>query len=120
MIRITSEHLLSPLEEPDLFSWANLTLENTSCIEIKILPKDDFCTKEKSSKLILIEDHANFKDANLYCKAHQGELFIPKDYSQLDLYGKLLEASIPCRCSEDIGCAFVGGQKLSAKKVYER
>ena len=118
MIKMTSTCQLPSIEKPDLFSWSNLTFENTSCIETFTISNQEFCNKEEASKtLLLVEEHSTFNDAKLNCEALQGDLFIPRNHSQLVSLGELLEASIPCKCTEVKGCAFVGGQKSNICQV---
>ena len=115
---MTSTSQLPSIEKPDLFSWSNLTFENTSCIETFMVSKEQFCNKEEASKtLLLVEEHSTFKDAKLNCEALQGDLFIPRNHSQLAFLGGILEASTPCKCTEVKGCAFVGGQKSNICQV---
>ena len=118
LIEMTSMCQLPSMEKPDLFSWSNLTFENTSCIETFMVSKEQFCNKEEASKtLLLVEEHSTFKDAKLNCEALQGDLFIPRNHSQLAFLGGILEASTPCKCTEVKGCAFVGGQKSNVCQV---
>ena len=118
MTEMTSTCQLSSIEKPDLFSWSNLTFENTSCIETFMVSNQQFCNKEvASTTLVLIEEHSTFNDAKLNCEALQGDLFIPRNHLQLVSLGELLEASISCKCTEVKGCAFVGGQKSNICQV---
>ena len=118
MIEITSTCQLPLIDKPDLFSWSNLTFENTSCIETFTISNQQFCNKEEATKtLVLIEEHSTFNNAKLNCEALQGDLFIPRNHLQLASLGELLESSIPCKCTEVKGCAFVGGQKSNICQV---
>ena len=118
MIEMTSTCQLPLIDKPDLFSWSNLTFENTSCIEAFRISNQQFCNKEEATKtLVLIEEHSTFNNAKLNCEALQGDLFIPRNQLQLASLGELLESSIPCKCTEVKGCAFVGGQKSNFCQV---
>ena len=105
--------------KPDLFDWSSLDFESTSCVDVLILKKNQICKPEKSRNLILIQEHSQFKDAKLNCEAIQGYLFIPKNESQLNFLGQLLESSVQCECAPGKKCAYIGGEKKNDSKVNE-
>ena len=95
--------------EADLFEWSDLTIsENTSCLEVFDSPRQTICQKEAKKDLILIETQTIFEDAKLNCNAIGGELFLPKNDSELDRLGNLIDSSKTCPN------AILGGQKSNS------
>ena len=103
--------------EADLFEWSDLTIsENTSCLEVFDSPRQTICQKEAKKDLILIETQTIFEDAKLNCNAIGGELFLPKNDSELDKLGNLIDSSKTCPN------AILGGKKsnLGSKEIQIR
>ena len=102
--------------EADLFEWSDLTIsENTSCLEVFDSPRQTICQKEAKKDLILIETQTIFEDAKLNCNAIGGELFLPKNDSELDRLGNLIDSSKTCPN------AILGGKKsnLGSKEIVD-
>ena len=102
--------------EADLFEWSDLTIsENTSCLEVFDSPRQTICQKEAKKDLILIETQTIFEDAKLNCNAIGGELFLPKNDSELDRLGNLIDSSKTCPN------AILGGKKsnLGSKDILD-
>ena len=89
--------------------------ENTSCLEVFDSPRQTICQKEAKKDLILIETQTIFEDAKLNCNAIGGELFLPKNDSELDRLGNLIDSSKTCPN------AILGGKKsnLGSKEIVD-
>ena len=79
--------------------------ENTSCLEVFDSLRQTICQKEAKKDLILIETQTIFEDAKLNCNAIGGKLFLPKNDSELDRLGNLIDSSKTCPT------AILGGKK---------
>ena len=73
------------------------------------------CQKDAKKDLILIETQTIFENAKLNCNAIGGELFLPKNDSELDRLGYLIDSSKTCPN------AILGGKKsnLVGKEIVD-
>ena len=74
--------------------------------------KEDICEKSFSNHVVLIKEPMNFENSRLACDAIGGEMFLPKNDSELDLLANLIKPSKICE-----GAAFLGATKTINEEI---